>query len=93
MKFRFTFLIIFLTWSNLNAQLQDGFVYVTDEIPTIRVELRYFSSNNFIGKKIEGYHSNAPILTDKAAKSLKKIQEILAKKNLSLKIYDAYRLQ
>ena len=93
MKYRFTFLIIFLIWSSLNAQLQEGFVYVTNEIPTIKVELRYFTSNNFIGKKIEGYYADRPILTKEATKALKNAQIILVEKNLSLKIYDAYRPQ
>lgn len=91
-KFLF-FLIILFFWSNLNAQLQNGFVYVDQEITTIKVEIRYFSTNNFVGKSINGYHSNKSILSKEATKALKNIQEILRKKNLSLKIYDAYRPQ
>lgn len=84
--------VAFLSF-NLNAQVIDGFNYVVSEIPTIRVEMRYFSENNFVGEKIEGYHSNTAILTKEATKALKKIQKILEEKNLSIKIYDAYRPQ
>lgn len=87
------FFIALLFWLNLSAQLHNGFVYVDEEIPTIKVEMRYFSSNNFVGKPIKGYHSNKPILTKEATIALKKIQEILKGENLSLKIYDAYRPQ
>ncbi|SNR32232.1 M15 family metallopeptidase [Lutibacter flavus] len=91
-KYLIILTVIFLNF-NLNAQVIDGFIYVTNEIPTIKVELRYFSKNNFVGEKIDGYHSNTPILTKEAAKALKKVQKILAEKNLSIKIYDAYRPQ
>ncbi len=86
----FTFLFCF----TINSQkLQEGFVYLKDIDATIQVELRYFSNNNFIGKPIEGYKSNRLIITLKTAKALQKIQEILIKKDLSLKIFDAYRPQ
>ena len=88
--FFFTFLFCF----TINSQkLQEGFVYLKDIDATIQVELRYFSNNNFIGKPIKGYKSNCLITTKKTAKALQKIQEILIKKDLSLKIFDAYRPQ
>lgn len=75
------------------AQLPEGFVYVEDHIPDLAVELRYFSDNNFIGKPIDGYHSNRLILTKEATEALKKVQEDLRNKNLCLKVYDGYRPQ
>lgn len=75
------------------AQLPDGFVYVKDHIPDLEVELRYFTTNNFIGKPIEGYHSNKLILTSAATEALKKVQSDLRNQNLCLKVYDGYRPQ
>ena len=84
------FLIIITTNSQ---QLQDGFVYVQKEIPSIQIELRYFSSNNFIGKPIDGYHKNVLILSEKATIAVKKVQKALSKKGFGLKFYDGYRPQ
>ena len=78
----------------INAQkLPKNFVYLKDIAPSIRIELRYFSNNNFIGKPIDGYNSNSLVITERTAKSLKKIQQELLKKELSLKIFDGYRPQ
>jgi D-alanyl-D-alanine dipeptidase len=78
----------------LNAQkLPKAFVYLEDIAPTIQIELRYFSDNNFIGKPIPGYKNNRLIITEETAKSLKKIQQELLKRALGLKIFDGYRPQ
>jgi len=79
----------------LNAQkLSKKFVYLEDVAPSIRIELRYFSNNNFIGKPIDGYNNNnSLIITRETAKYLKKIQQELLQKELSLKIFDGYRPQ
>ncbi|QNM86959.1 M15 family metallopeptidase [Polaribacter pectinis] len=86
-------LFIFVCFSTLSAQLPKGFVYLSNIDATIKSELRYFSNNNFIGKPIDGYNNNCVIVTLETAKKLEKIQKILIKKNLSLKIFDAYRPQ
>ena len=74
-------------------ELPDGFVYLSDIDASIKAELRYLSSNNFIGKPIDGYHKNCVIVTKQTAITLHKIQQELLKKGLSLKIFDAYRPQ
>ncbi|MDP5104831.1 MAG: M15 family metallopeptidase [Polaribacter sp.] len=86
----FTFCVGF----SLHAQqMPKGFVFLSEIDPTIKSELRYLSSNNFIGKTIEGYHENCVIVTKETADALHKVQIELSKKGLSLKIYDAYRPQ
>lgn len=87
------FIIFCFTFTSFSQKLPEGFVYLNDIDATIKHELRYFSDNNFIGKPINGYHNNCVIVTIETAKALKKVQEILVKENLSLKIYDAYRPQ
>ena len=89
--------LIFLCFGLLsNAQnnlTPDGFVNVKTIIPDLDVELRYYSTNNFIGDTINGYTSNTLYLTKAAAKQLKLVQDELQQQNLCLKIYDGYRPQ
>ena len=88
--FLFSFIISF---SSFSQKMAEGFVYLSDVEATIKSEIRYFSKNNFIGTPIDGYKNNCVIISKEAANALKKVQEILLKKGLSLKIYDAYRPQ
>ncbi len=87
------FYILFLVSQLLFAQLPDGFTYVKKKIPSIQTELRYYSTNNFIGRPIKGYNKDVCILSTQATRALKKVQKELNSFNLSLKIYDAYRPQ
>lgn len=73
--------------------IPNSFVKVTDVIPDLNVELRYFTTNNFVGDTIDGYKSNTLYLTKSTAKQLKLVQDELQKQNLCLKVYDGYRPQ
>ena len=85
---------VLLTCSQMNAQiLKKGFSYLSEVDESIQQELRYFSINNFIGKKIDGYNKNTIIISNAAANALKKVQAELKQMGLSLKVYDAYRPQ
>ena len=75
------------------AQVPPGFVYVQDLIPSIQVDLRYYSQQNFLGTKVDGYHKNIAILTSEAAQALKNVQNELLQENLSILFYDGYRPQ
>jgi D-alanyl-D-alanine dipeptidase len=78
----------------LQAQnLPKGFTYVQDIAPTIIGELRYCNHNNFVGIPIKGYEEDVLITSTQTAKALKKAQDFLISKGLSIKIYDAYRPQ
>ena len=66
MKYKFIIPFILFTFYNCYSQLPEEFIYVKNEIPTIKTELRYFSENNFVGKKIRGYTTNNLILTKKS---------------------------
>ena len=91
-----SFIIIFtvLISSQISSQtLPKGFSYVSEIDATIKKELRYATSNNFIGKPIDGYLKDSLIISTPAAKALKKIQTKLMLSGLSLKIFDAYRPQ
>jgi D-alanyl-D-alanine dipeptidase len=86
-------IVLFLVAIKSFGQLPNDFVYVLEEIPTIQVELRYFSDNNFVGKPVDGYQANVVILSKHATKALKNVQNELLDDGLSLKVYDAYRPQ
>lgn len=92
MKYILTFLTC-LWISNSFSQIPERFVYVRDVISDIEVDLRYFGSNNFVGKPIDGYNENTLILTIETAKALKYAHEELQEQNLCLKVYDGYRPQ
>jgi len=92
MKFLLKCLFIF-SFASSFGQLPNGFSYVNNIIPNIEVELRYYTSNNFVGVPVDGYKANRLILTEETAKALKQVQEELQSQNLCLKVYDGYRPQ
>ncbi|MBY0405921.1 MAG: M15 family metallopeptidase [Cyanobacteria bacterium] len=88
--------------------LPTGFVYLDTIDPTILQDLRYATSQNFMGRQVQGYDFNRCILTEQAAQALHRAQEDLKQFNLriwrgknasspletySLKVYDCYRPQ
>lgn len=70
-----------------------GFVYLDEAIPTAVFEIRYYGSNNFVGKRIDGYQAPLAIMTKEAAKALSAVSDELNRKGYLLKIHDAYRPQ
>lgn len=71
--------------------LPAGFVYVTDVVPDVIVKLKYFGTDNFVGRRIPGYEANKAILTEEAANALAKAARDLAEDGYRIVIYDAYR--
>ena len=69
------------------------FLELKKEIPSIELDIRYYRSDNFIGKPITGYLAPKAILTKQATLALKKVQTELKTFSLGLKIFDAYRPQ
>ncbi len=88
----FLFLLAFSCSRNKN-DLPEGFVYLKEHIPDIVIDLRYFSSDNFIGDTIDGYESGNCIISYDAAVALTKVQKELNEQGLGLKVFDAYRPQ
>ena len=48
-----------------------GFVLLADAVPHIVQEIRYYSTYNFIGERIDGYEEPCALLTREAARALK----------------------
>ena len=59
--------------------------------PTMVVEMRYATSNNFTGAPLPGYLANRAYLRREAAASLARVQRDLRSRELGIKILDAYR--
>ena len=70
-----------------------GFVSVGEVIPDVLLDIRYFSSFNFIGKRIDGYEEPAAILTREAAQALKEASREAMEQGFRLKVFDTYRPQ
>ena len=72
---------------------EKDFVLVTDVVPDAILEIRYYSTYNFIGNRIPGYEEPVALLTRQAADSLKAVSDELMQQGYRLKIFDAYRPQ
>ena len=68
-----------------------GFVLLSDYVPGMIQEIRYFSTYNFIGDRIDGYEEPCALLTKEAARALKSVANEMAVRGLRLKVFDAYR--
>ena len=76
-----------------NDQTMDpsGFVLLADYVPHIVQEIRYYSTYNFIGERIDGYEEPCALLTKEAARALKAVSNEVFVQGYRLKVFDAYR--
>ena len=68
-----------------------GFVLLSDYVPGIIQEIRYYSTYNFIGDRIDGYEEPVAILTKEAARALHSAEKEFNAQGYRIKIFDAYR--
>ena len=68
-----------------------GFVLLSDFVPHIVQEIRYYSTYNFIGERIDGYEEPVALLTREAARALKAVSNEMIVQGYRLKVFDAYR--
>jgi D-alanyl-D-alanine dipeptidase len=78
-----------LTLSNDSSD----FVLLSEAVPDAILEIRYYSTYNFVGDRIDGYEEPVALLTKEAAAALKEVSDDLETQGYRLKIYDAYRPQ
>jgi D-alanyl-D-alanine dipeptidase len=69
------------------------FVSLTEAVPDAILEIRYFSTYNFVGERIDGYLAPTALMTKEAADSLRAVSDEVMKLGYRLKIFDAYRPQ
>ena len=70
-----------------------GFVVLSEEVPDIITEVRYYSTYNFVGERIDGYEAPCILISREAAEALKAVSDDVKKMGYRLKIYDGYRPQ
>ena len=70
-----------------------GFVSLAEAVPDVILEIRYYSTYNFVGDRIDGYEDPCALLTREAAEALQNAAADAAEQGYRLKIYDAYRPQ
>lgn len=76
--------------SQSNTALPEGFAYVADVCEVLQ-DIRYYSSYNFVGARINGYEAPVAILTTQAAQALAGVAQQLKQQGYILKIFDSYR--
>ena len=67
------------------------FVLLADYVPGVVQEIRYYSTYNFVGDRIDGYEEPCAIITKDAARALKAVSSEMNVMGYRLKIFDAYR--
>lgn len=73
--------------------LPEGFVSISEAVPDAVLEIRYYSTYNFVGERIRGYEEPVALLTCEAAEALREVSDELVQQGYRLRIYDAYRPQ
>lgn len=76
-----------------DPQDSSGFVVLADVVPDIIQEIRYYSTYNFVGNRIDGYNEPCALMTKEAALALKAVSDDVKAQGYRLKIYDTYRPQ
>lgn len=82
---------IIMSSSAWAQSLPRDFVYLRDVEPRIIQDIRYATSNNFVGRPLAGYGAGECVVKREVGLRLKAVQEELAAQNLSLKMFDCYR--
>lgn len=86
--------VMFAAVAPADAQgLPGEFVHLRDIDPTILQDMRYATANNFVGRPLKGYEAGECIVTRRVAAALKRVQQDVAPRGLSLKMFDCYRPQ
>ncbi len=71
----------------------DDFVEIAEMIPDAILEIRYHTTYNFVGARIDGYEQPTALLTREAAEALLAVSDELKEQGYRIKIFDAYRPQ
>ncbi len=72
---------------------KSGFAPVYTVIDDAAFDMRYYSSNNFTGKRIDGYKAPIAYMTKESLQALSSVANELRKKGYRLLIWDTYRPQ
>jgi D-alanyl-D-alanine dipeptidase len=85
--------LLLLALPALAGQRPEGFVTLNEFLPGAAYDVKYFTGDNFVGARVDGYRAPKVLLTVEAATALKAVQADLKPFGLSLKFFDGYRPQ
>lgn len=68
-----------------------GLVDVHAIAPTIELDLRYATTHNFVGARVDGYDVPRCLLLQPAAAALARVEKRLRKSGYGLRVFDCYR--
>ena len=71
--------------------LPGGFVFLREIDPAIIQDIRYAGPNNFVGRPLAGYGSGECVVKREIGLALRRVQQELVPRKLSLKMLDCYR--
>ncbi len=96
-RFCLTLLILFsfvqITFASQISYDKSNFIPVYTVIDDAAYDMRYYSSNNFTGNRINGYKAPIAYMTKESANALSTAAKDLRKKGYRLLIWDTYRPQ
>ena len=70
---------------------REGFVLLAEAVPDVLLEIRYYSTWNFVGTRVDGYERPVALLSKEAAAALKAASDDCVGRGFRFKVYDAYR--
>ena len=72
-----------------------GFVSLAEAAPDVILEIRYYSTYNFVGERVDGYEEPCALMTREVAEALNNAaaEAEEQEQGYRLKVYDAYRPQ
>ena len=73
--------------------MPSDFALLSQTVPDAILEIRYYSTYNFVGERIDGYEAPVAILTRRAADSLLQASHDFKALGYRIKVFDAYRPQ
>ncbi len=68
-----------------------GFVSIQALVPDIRLDIRYATSANFVGARVDGYEAPRCFLLKPVAEALQRVELALRAEQFRLRIFDCYR--
>lgn len=75
------------------STLPPGFAYLHAVAPDVQQDMRYYGSNNFMGRPVAGYQAPVCILSEPAARAVQAAQTQVRPLGLTIKVFDCYRPQ
>jgi D-alanyl-D-alanine dipeptidase len=73
--------------------LPEGFVYIDELIGDCIIDAKYFGTDNFIGRQIDGYEQPLVVMSSEVAEKCVKAAKILREEGYLMKFFDSYRPQ